>query len=71
MGRELRKDEEMKITLEVKVHPEFGPDVDFQPDAEFLCLSAEEQQAIFRDAMRSLEHQIIMVSHPQEDVVDV
>lgn len=59
----------MKLTLEIKIHQEFGPDVDVQPDAEFLRLSVEEQQAILLEAMRALEHQIIMISHHEEDVV--
>lgn len=57
----------MKLTLEIKRHQEFGLDVDVQPDAEFSGLSTEEQQAIFLEAMRALEHQIIMVSYPEED----
>ncbi len=60
----------MKITLEIKVHPEFGPNVDVQPNEEFWTLSNEEQQALVLEAIRALEHQIIMLSHPQEDVAD-
>jgi len=33
----------MKITLDIKVHPEFGPNVDVQPDEEFWTLSNEQQ----------------------------
>jgi hypothetical protein len=60
----------MNVNLQIKVHPEFGPDVDVQPDSDFLRLSFEEQQAVLLEAMRSLEHQIIMLSQPEEDVVD-
>jgi hypothetical protein len=57
----------MKLNLQVKLHPEFGHDIDVRPDQNFLSLTAEEQQAILLEAIRSLEHQIIMISHPQED----
>jgi hypothetical protein len=57
----------MNVNLKVKIHPEFGPDIDVQPDLDFLSLTAEEQQTVLLEAIRALEHQIIMVSHPQED----
>jgi hypothetical protein len=57
----------MKLNLQVKLHPEFGPDIDVQPDQKFLSLTVEEQQAILLEAIRALEHQIIMISHHQED----
>jgi len=56
----------MNVNLKVKLHPEFGPDIDVQPDLKFLSLTAEEQQTILLDAIRALEHQIIMISYPQE-----
>jgi hypothetical protein len=57
----------MNVNLKVKIHSEFWPDIDVQPDLDFLSLTAEEQQTILLEAIRALEHQIIMVSHPQED----
>ncbi len=57
----------MKITLDVQLIPDYGINVDVQPDDEMTNMSALEQEAIVNEAIRALEHYIIMISHPQED----
>lgn len=57
----------MKITLDVQLIPDYGINVDVQPDAEIVNMSAEEQEAIVNEAIRALEHYIIMITNPQED----
>ena len=57
----------MKITLDVQLIPDYGINVDVQPDDAMTNMSASEQEAIVNEAIRALEHYIIMISHPQED----
>ncbi len=57
----------MKITLDIQLIPDYGINVDVQPDDGITKLSAPEQEAIISEAIRALEHYIIMISHPQED----
>jgi len=57
----------MKITLDVKLIPDYGINVDVQPDDAMTNMSTSEQEAIVNEAIRALEHYIIMISHPQED----
>ena len=57
----------MKITLDVQLIPDYGINVDVQPDDAMTNMSALEQEAIVNESIRALEHYIIMISHPQED----
>jgi len=57
----------MKITLNVQLIPDYGINVDIQPDNGIIKLSAPEQEAIVNEAIRALEHYIIMITNPQED----
>lgn len=57
----------MKITLDVQLIPDYGINVDVQPDDGITKLSAPEQEAIINEAIRALEHYIIMITTPQED----
>ena len=57
----------MKITLDVQLIPDYGINVDVQPDDAMTNMSASEQEAIVNETIRALEHYIIMISHPQED----
>jgi hypothetical protein len=57
----------MKITLDVQLIPDYGINIDVQPDDGILKLSAPEQEAIVNEAIRALEHYIIMITDPQED----
>ncbi len=57
----------MKITLDVQLIPDYGINVDVQPDDAITNMFASEQEAIVNEAIRALEHYIIMISHPQED----
>jgi hypothetical protein len=57
----------MKITLDVQLIPDYGINVDVQPDDAITNMSASEQEAIVNETIRALEHYIIMISHPQED----
>lgn len=58
----------MKISLDVQLIPDYGINVDVQPDDGITKLSAPEQEAIINEAIRALEHYIIMITTPQEDV---
>jgi hypothetical protein len=55
----------MKITLDVQLSS-FGINIDVQPDRAINKLPGAEQQAIAEEAIRALEHYIIMVTTPQE-----
>ena len=57
----------MKITLDVQLIADYGINIDVQPDDGITNLSSPEQEAIVNEAIRALEHYIIMISHPQED----
>jgi hypothetical protein len=57
----------MKITLDVQLIPDYGINVDIQPDNGIIKLSAPEQEAIVNEAIRALEHYIIMITNHQED----
>lgn len=57
----------MNITLNVTFHDVGGPDVDVQPDADFLLLNPAIQQPLIEEAIRSLQHYITMVTLPEED----
>ena len=56
----------MKITLDVQLIPGFGINIDVQPENDILEMSALDQQAIAQEAIRALEHYIIMVTVPLE-----
>jgi hypothetical protein len=56
----------MKITLDVQLIPGFGINIDVQPDRAINKMNGAEQQAIAEEAIRALEHYIIMVTLPQE-----
>lgn len=57
----------MKITLDVQLISDYGINVDIQPDNGIIKLSAPEQEAIVNEAIRALEHYIIMITNLQED----
>jgi hypothetical protein len=57
----------MKITLDVQLIADYGINIDVQPDDGITNLSAPEQEAIANEAIRALEHYIIMITDPQED----
>ena len=56
----------MKIVLDVEVISDFGINIDVQPEIAITDLSVPEQQAIVEEAIRSLEHYIIMIKDPTE-----
>jgi hypothetical protein len=56
----------MKINLDVQLIPGFGINIDVQPDRAINKMDSAEQQAIAEEAIRALEHYIIMVTLPQE-----
>jgi hypothetical protein len=58
----------MKIVLDVQLIPDFGINIDIQPDAVIADMDGEHQQAIAEEAIRALQQYIIMVTLPQEDV---
>jgi len=55
-----------KIVLAVEVISDFGINIDVQPEIAITNLSVPEQQAIVEEAIRSLEHYIIMINDPPE-----
>jgi hypothetical protein len=57
----------MKITLDVQLIADYGINIDVQPDDGITNLSVPEQEAIVNEAIRALEHYIIMITNPQED----
>lgn len=57
----------MKIVLDVQLIPDFGINIDIQPDAVIGHMNGAEQQAIAEEAIRALQHYIIMVTSPQEE----
>jgi hypothetical protein len=57
----------VKIVLDVQLIPDFGINIDIQPDAAIVNMSVAEQQAIAEEAIRALQHYIIMVASPQEE----
>jgi hypothetical protein len=56
----------MKIVLDVEVISDFGINIDVQPEIAITDLSVPDQQAIVEEAIRSLEHYIIMINDPTE-----
>lgn len=56
----------MKIVLDVQLISGFGINIDVQPENDIVEMSALDQQAIVQEAIRALEHYIIMVTDPQE-----
>jgi hypothetical protein len=56
----------MKIVLDVQLIPDFGINIDVQPSDSIAEMTSAEQQAIAEEAIRALEHYIIMVTLPQE-----
>jgi hypothetical protein len=58
----------MKIVLDVQLIPDFGINIDIQPDAVIADMDGAEQQAIVEEAIRALQQYIIMVTTPQEDL---
>jgi len=56
----------MKIVLDVQLIPGFGINIDVQPSDSIAEMTSAEQQAIAEEAIRALEHYIIMVTLPQE-----
>ena len=55
----------MKIVLDVQLSS-FGINIDVQPDKSIDKMPSFEQQAIAEEAIRALEHYIIMVTPDQE-----
>jgi hypothetical protein len=55
----------MKIVLAVELSS-FGISIDVQPDKSIDKMSGADQQAIAEEAIRALEHYIIMVTPDQE-----
>jgi hypothetical protein len=56
----------VKIILDVQLTPGFGINIDVQPSKAISKMAGAEQQAIAEEAIRALEHYIIMVTVPQE-----
>jgi len=56
----------MKIVLDVQLIPGYGINIDVQPEDAIAEMSGADQQAIAQEAIRALEHYIIMVTVPQE-----
>jgi len=56
----------VRITLDVQLTPGFGINIDVQPNRAISKMAGAEQQAIAEEAIRALEHYIIMVTAPQE-----
>ena len=56
----------MKITLDVQLIPGFGINIDVQPENDILEMSTLDQHAIAQEAIRALEHYIIMITVPSE-----
>ena len=57
----------MKLDLDVQLNPGFGINVDVQPSKSMAKMDGAEQQAIAEEAIRALQHYIIMVTSPQEE----
>lgn len=56
----------MKIVLDIQLIPDFGINIDVQPEKDIVEMSALDQQAIAQEAIRALEHYIIMLTVPSE-----
>ena len=56
----------MKIVLEVNLSS-FGINIDVQPDNSIDDMDGAEQQAIAEEAIRALQHFIVMVTPDQID----
>ena len=56
----------MKIVLDVQLIPGYGINIDVQPEDAIAEMSGADQQAIAQEAIRALEHYIIMVTDHQE-----
>jgi hypothetical protein len=54
----------MKIVLDVQLS-DFGINIDVQPDNAIADMSGAEQQAIAEEAIRALQHFILMVTPDQ------
>ena len=55
----------MRIVLDVQLSS-FGINIDVQPDKSINKMSGADQQAIAEEAIRALEHYILMVTPDQE-----
>lgn len=56
----------MKIVLDVQLSS-FGINIDVQPDDAITNMNGAEQQAIAEEAIRALQHFIVMVTPDQID----
>jgi hypothetical protein len=56
----------MKIVLDVQLSS-FGINIDVQPDDAIADMNGAEQQAIAEEAIRALQHFIVMVTPDQID----
>lgn len=56
----------MKIVLDVQLFS-FGINIDVQPDDAIADMNGAEQQAIAEEAIRALQHFIVMVTPDQID----
>jgi hypothetical protein len=56
----------MKIVLDVQLSS-FGINIDVQPDKSIANMDGAEQQAIAEEAIRALQHFIIMITPDQID----
>jgi hypothetical protein len=56
----------VKIVLDIQLIPDFGINIDVQPEKDIVEMSALDQQAIAQEAIRALEHYIIMLTVPSE-----
>lgn len=56
----------MKIVLDVQLSS-FGINIDVQPDDAMADMNGAEQQAIAEEAIRALQHFIVMVTPDQID----
>lgn len=61
----------MKIILDVQLIPEFGINIDVQPEDSIVKMNGSEQQAIVEEAIRALEHYILSITTDQVEVLDV
>jgi hypothetical protein len=56
----------MKVVLDVQLSS-FGINIDVQPDKSIANMDVAEQQAIAEEAIRALQHFIIMITPDQID----
>lgn len=55
----------MRLVLDVQLIPDVGINIDVQPDDAIANMNGAEQQAIAEEAIRALEHFIIMITPDQ------